>query len=87
MEVTLTARGAELLRQVMDRKPGQAPEDIIEDALAHEVTPALQNPLRERLKSIPGIKLPLHSPPCFKRIEPLKTEGEFASERLIRERR
>ena len=45
------------------------------------------DPIRECLKTIPGVKLPAHWPQRFKRVEPLKVEGELVSERLIRERR
>ena len=46
-----------------------------------------EDPLRKRLRSIPGIKLPDQWPPRFERFEPLEVEGEPPSEQLIRERR
>ena len=45
------------------------------------------DPVQERLRTIPGVKLPVHWPPWFRRVEPLKVEGELVSERLVRERR
>jgi len=45
------------------------------------------DPVDERLKDIPGIKLPKHWPPRFAPVQPMKVEGELASARLIRERR
>jgi hypothetical protein len=48
---------------------------------------AINDPLRERLESLPGVKLPAHWPPRFKPVESLRVEGELPSQRLIRERR
>lgn len=86
MQVTLTPHAAELLRQAMARNPEKAPEQIIEQAL-EDGAASSPDAVRERLKSIPGTKLPLHSPPRFKQVKPLKTDGELPSETLIRERR
>lgn len=86
MQVTLTPQAEELLRQAQARTPERSPEEILEQALEHEVR-IPDDPTWERLKAIPGIKLPLHWPPQFGPVEPLKIEGELPSERLIRERR
>jgi hypothetical protein len=87
MQVTLTPQAEELLRQALARSPGRSPEEILEEALAHEAMCAPADPVRERLKTIPGIKLPRRWPPRFKPVEPLRLEGELPSERLVRERR
>jgi hypothetical protein len=91
MQISLTQHAEELLREALARNPGRSPEEILEQALAersaHEAAPALAGPVWERLKSLPGIKLPHRWPPHFKSINPLRVEGELPSERLIRERR
>jgi hypothetical protein len=91
MQVTLTPHGEELLRQALARNPGSSPQEILEQALAerlaHEGASAQADPVWERLKMIPGVKLPDHWPPRFEKFEPLRVEGEPLSEQLIRERR
>lgn len=91
MQVTLTRHAEELLREALARNPGRSPEEVIEQALAerltHEAASAPADLLWERLKGIPGVKLPRHWPPTFKPVDPLKVEGELPSERLVRERR
>ncbi len=91
MQVTLTPHAEQLLREALARHPGQSPAEILEHALAERRTdtaaPAAADPVWERLKSLPGVKLPRHWPPRFKPVEPLQVEGELPSERLIRERR
>jgi hypothetical protein len=70
--------------------------DQLNDAQAVEVMALVQTLLNgktdivlERLKKIPGIRLPANWPPQFERVQPVKLEGEgeLASEQLIRERR
>ncbi len=70
--------------------------DQLDDAQAKEVMTLVQDLLNgrtdvvlERLKKIPGIRLPANWPPQFERVQPVKLEGEgeSASEQLIRERR
>jgi hypothetical protein len=91
MQVTLTPHAEELLRSALARNPEQSPSEIVEQALVqrleHNPAPALTDPVWDRLKCIPGVKLPTHWPPRFKPVYPLKVEGELPSERLIRERR
>ncbi len=91
MQVTLTPHAEELLRQALARNPGRSPEEILEQALAeriaHEAAPASADPVWERLKMIPGVKLPDRWPPQYEKFEPLRVEGEPVSEQLIRERR
>lgn len=86
MQVTLTPQAEELLRQAQARTPERSAEEILERALEHEVCGPV-DPVWERLKAIPGIKLPRQWPPRFEPVEPLRVEGELPSERLIRERR
>jgi len=90
MQVNLTARAEELLREALARNPGRSPEEILEQALAERAASALSSPpdpVWQRLKSIPGVKLPDHWPPRFEKFEPLRVEDEPVSEQLIRERR
>ena len=90
MQVTLTAHAEELLREALARNPGRSPEEILEQALAERAGSDLggpPDPVWQPLKSIPGVKLPDHWPPCFEKFEPLNVEGEPVSEQLIRERR
>ncbi len=90
MQVTLTPHGEDLLRKALARNSGRSPAEILEQALAERVEPEVSasgDPVWERLKRIPGVKLPAHWPPRFEPVEPLKVEGEMPSERLIRERR
>lgn len=91
MQVTLTPHGEELLREALARNPGRSPEEVIEQALAERTTRRVASTqadlVWERLKNIPGARLPHHWPSRFKVVEPLKVEGELPSERLIRERR
>ena len=72
--------------------------DQLNDAQAKEVMSLVQDLLEtehdtdviwERLKTIPGIRLPANRKPSPERIQPVKLEGEgeLASEQLIRERR
>jgi hypothetical protein len=37
MEITLTPHAEELLRSVLERHPGQSPEEVLEQALAESV--------------------------------------------------
>jgi hypothetical protein len=80
-----------LLRDALARNPASSAAEILEQVLAERLMrkgEAVPNdPLRERLKSLPGVKLPAHWPPRFRPIEPLKGEGELPSQRLVRERR
>ena len=46
-----------------------------------------EDPIRKRLLTIPGIKLPLRRKLRLPSFEPIKVEGELPSEQLIRERR
>lgn len=55
--------------------------------LLEELLPGAEDPVLERLKAIPGIRLPAHWPPRFERVEPLEIGGELASEWMVRERR
>jgi hypothetical protein len=90
MQVGLTARAEELLREALASNPGRSPEEILEQALAERAGRNLTgppDPIWQRLKSVPGIKLPDHWPPHFEKFEPLRVEGEPVSEQLIRERR
>ena len=88
MQVTLTPQAEQLLRDAMARNPGSTAAEILEQALAEgRKSDTGNDSLRERLKSLPGTKLPAHWPPQFKPLEPLKVEGELPSERLVRERR
>lgn len=92
MQVTLTPHGEELLRSALARNPDQSPAEIVELALAQRLEPnnpaaAPTDPVWDRLKCIPGVKLPTRWPPRFKLVHPLKVEGELPSQRLIRERR
>ena len=88
MQVTLTPHAEELLREALARHPGQSPAEILEEALAGRVDRgAASDPVWERLRMIPGVKLPDHWPPQFENFEPLHVEGEPVSEQLIRERR
>ena len=88
MQVTLTPQAEQLLRDAMTRNPGSTAAEILEQALADgRKSDAANDSLRERLKSLPGVKLPAHWPPQFKPLEPLEVEGELPSERLVRERR
>jgi hypothetical protein len=88
MQVTLTPQAEQLLRDALARNPGSSAAEILEQALAdRRKSDATNDSLRERLKSLPGVKLPAHWPPQFRAVEPLKVEGELPSERLVRERR
>ena len=88
MQVTLTPQAEELLRDAMARNPGSTAGEILEQALAgRRKSVSANDSLWERLKSLPGVKLPAHWPPQFKPVEPLEVEGELPSERLVRERR
>jgi hypothetical protein len=91
MEVTLTPQAEQLLRDALARRPGSSAAEIVEQALAGQLPRmngvAINDSLRERLESLPGVKLPAHWPPRFKPVESLQVEGELSSQRLIRERR
>lgn len=92
MQVTLTPHAEELLRAALARNPGRSPADILEEALAERVERdvaggSAADAVWERLKMIPGVKLPVHWPPLFRPVEPVKVEGELPSQRLVRERR
>lgn len=87
MQVTLTPHAAELLRQAMALNPGQAPEQIIEQALAVRLASASEDAVWQQLNDLPGIQLPAHWPPRFAKFEPIPITGEPLSEQLIRERR
>ncbi len=91
MQVTLTPQAEQLLRDALARNPGSSAAEILEQALADRLmryNDAVSNDsLLERLKTLPGVKLPAHWPPRFKPVESLDAEGELPSERLIRERR
>jgi hypothetical protein len=90
MQVNLTTRAEELLREALARHPGSSPEEILEQALAELAGRELSvppGPVWQRLKTIPGVKLPDHWPPRFEKFEPLRVEGEPVSEQLVRERR
>jgi hypothetical protein len=91
MQVNLTPQAEQLLRDALARNPGSTAAEILEQALAERLMrgrgATSNDPLRERLKSLPGVKLPTHWPPRFRSIEPLKVEGELPSQRLVRERR
>ncbi len=91
MQVTLTSQAEQLLRDALARNPGSSAGEILEQALAGRLPRtndvAMNDSLRERLGSLPGIKLPGHWPPRFKPVELLPVEGELPSGRLVRERR
>jgi hypothetical protein len=90
MPINLTTRAEELLRKALARHPGSSPEEILEKALAELAGRELGAPpdaVWQRLKAIPGVKLPDRWPPRFEKFEPLRVEGEPVSEQLIRERR
>jgi len=91
MEVILTPQAEQLLRDALARNPGSSAAEILEQALADRLMRdsgvAPDNSLRERLKRLPGVKLPAHWPPRFKPVESLQVEGELPSQRLVRERR
>jgi hypothetical protein len=91
MQVNLTPHAEELSREALARNPGRTPDEILEQALAesmaHEAASAPADPVWERLRMIPGVKLPDRWPPQFEKFEPLRVEGEPVSEQLIRERR
>jgi hypothetical protein len=91
MQITLTSQAEQLLRDALIQNPGSSAAEILEQALADrlmrksETTP--NDSLRERLGSLPGVKLPVHWPPRFKPVESLQVEGELPSRRLVQERR
>ncbi len=91
MQVDLTPQAEQLLRDALARSPGSSAAEILEQALADRLMRksdvAPNDSLRERLKSLPDVKLPAHWPPRFKPIESLQVEGELPSQRLVRERR
>ena len=91
MQVTLTPQAEQLLRDALARSPGSSAAEILEQALAGHLPRtndvAMNDSLRERLESLPGVKLPAHWPPRFKPVESLQVEGELPSQRLVRERR
>jgi hypothetical protein len=91
MQVTLTPQAEQLLRDALARNPGSSAAEILEQALAGhlpQTNDAAENhSIQERLKSLPGVKLPAHWPPRFRPVESLKVEGELPSQRLVRERR
>lgn len=91
MQVTLTPQAEQLLREALARYPEQSPEQIVEQALGEHFRTQrsflVPDPVGEKLKGIPGIKLPAHWPPNFPQFDPLLVEGEPVSEQLIRERR
>ncbi|MGA3327000.1 MAG: hypothetical protein ABSF45_21255 [Terriglobia bacterium] len=91
MQVTLTPQAEQLLRDALARNPGSSAAEILERALAGHLPRtndvALNDSLQERLKGLPGVKLPAHWPPRFKPVETLQVEGELPSQRLVRERR
>jgi hypothetical protein len=90
MQVTLTPHAEQLLRAALARHPEQSPETLIEQALAEHFrapSTAAADPLLEKLKGIPGLRLPAQWPPRFASFEPIQVEGEPVSEQLIRERR
>ena len=70
------------MAEQIDEEPCAMTKKEVEELLA-----AGGDPVLERLKSIPGIRLAAHWPPRFDEVEPFKIEGELASERLIRDRR
>lgn len=91
MQVTLTPLAEQLLRDALARSPGSSAAEILEQALAGRLPRtndvAINDPLRERLESLPGVRLPAHWPPRFKPVELLQVEGELPSQRLVQERR
>jgi hypothetical protein len=91
MHVTLTPQAEKLLRDALAQNPGSSAAEILEQALAGRLMrksgAASNDPLRQRLASLPGVKLPAHWPPRFKALESLEVEGELPSQRLVRERR
>jgi hypothetical protein len=91
MQVTLTPQAEQLLRDALAQNPGSSAAEILEQALAGRLIQkrgeASNDSLWERLKALPGVKLPAHWPPRFKPVESLRIEGELPSERLVRERR
>ena len=89
MQVTLTPQAEELLRSALAHDPAQSAEALIEQALsAHLGSPPNEpDPLWEKLKSIPGLRLPSEWPPRFFTFEPVVVEGEPVSEQLVQERR
>lgn len=46
-----------------------------------------KDPIRKRLLTMPGIKLPARRYPRLDAFEPLDVEGELPSEQIVRERR
>jgi hypothetical protein len=84
MQVTLTSHGEALLREALARHPGQSAAEILDPASAERIVPGAPGPpgpVHERLKVIPGVKLPDHWPPRFDKFEPLRVEGEPVSEK------
>jgi hypothetical protein len=87
----LTSLRAEgLLREALARNPRRSPEEILEQALTERAgreQGGPNDPVWQRLNSMPGVKLPDRWPPHFEVFEPIHVEGEPVSEQLIRERR
>ena len=75
------------LHQAIDKLDDAQVKTVM--ALVQDLLEGKTDPILERLKKIPGIRLPAHWPPQFERVQPVKLEeeGELASEQLIRERR
>ena len=80
-----------MLQQALAQSPGRTAAEIVERALADRLARtgdgALNDSLWERLKNLPGLRLPAHWPPRFKPVRPLEVDGELPSQRLVRERR
>ena len=91
MQVSLTPNAEHILRDALAQHPGQSAENLVEQALAQQfggVPAQSSGAFLERLKNIPGVRLPEHWPPRFTHFEPVTVEGhEPVSEQLIRERR
>lgn len=46
-----------------------------------------QDPVRERMQQVPGVRMPARWRPKLNPVNPVTPSGELVSERLIRERR
>lgn len=89
MQVSLTPNAEHILRDALAQHPGQSAENLVEQALRQQFGPSPADAsILERLRGIPGLRVPDHWPPRHPQAEPLPYDGdELPSEQLIRERR
>lgn len=73
------------LQEALNRLSDEQLQQVI--AVVNDILDNSSDPVHERLRQIPGVRMPAHWRSPFEPVEPLRAVGELASERLIRERR